>query len=150
MKKAIPNQYLDQECIFCGEKNPIGLKLKFYLEEKTGEVSTEYLPAKPFVGLGRILHGGIQAGLFDEIMGWTTHHLYGEMGVTSELSVKYLKPVYLGRKIFVSCHISSRLDSKVKLEAKIETADGTVCSVAIGTYFLLPKEKFRKLVYGSK
>ena len=150
MKKIIPNQYLDQECIFCGEKNPIGLKLKFYLEEATGEVSTEYLPAQPFVGMGRILHGGIQAGLFDEIMGWTAHHLTGEMGVTSELTVKYKKPVYLGKKIFVACQISLRQDPRVLLEAKIETADGTVCSTATGTYFLLPEDKFRKIVYGPR
>ena len=148
MKKAIPNQYSGQECIFCGEKNPVGLKLKFYLEEETGEVSTEYLPAKPFVGLGNILHGGIQAGLFDEIMGWTAHHLTGEMGVTFELKVNFIKPVYLGKKIFVSCRMTSRQDQKVILDAKIATADDAVCSKATGTYYLLPKDRFQKIIAG--
>lgn len=99
LKKEIINLYPGRDCLFCGEENPIGLKLKFYLDEETGEVSTEYLPSRLFVGLGNVLHGGIQAGLFDEIMGWTAHNLTGEMGVTSELRVKFLKPVYLGKQI---------------------------------------------------
>jgi len=33
------------------------------------EASTEYLPAKHFTGQGNILHGAIQMGLLDEIMG---------------------------------------------------------------------------------
>jgi acyl-coenzyme A thioesterase PaaI-like protein len=82
MKKEIPNPYPEQTCFFCGEKNPIGLHLTFYLDEENGEVNTEYVPSKHFMGLGNILHGGIQSGLFDEIMGWTTHTLTGQNGVT--------------------------------------------------------------------
>jgi acyl-coenzyme A thioesterase PaaI-like protein len=150
LKKEINNLYPGGDCLFCGAENPIGLKLKFYLDEETNEVSTEYLPSRLYVGLGNILHGGIQTGLFDEIMGWTTHSLTGEWGVTSELQVKFLKPVYLGKQISVCCHIASRDGPKVHLEARIETLDGTVCSVATGTYYLLPQAKFHKLVQGDQ
>jgi acyl-coenzyme A thioesterase PaaI-like protein len=150
MKKEIPNLYPDQECLFCGEKNPIGLKLKFYLDEETGEVSTEYLPSRPFVGMGNILHGGIQSGLFDEIMGWTAHNLTGEMGVTSDLEIKFLKPVYLGKRIRVYCRLASRNGPKVHLDARIEIPDGPVCSVATGTYHLLPRAEFQKLIQGQE
>jgi hypothetical protein len=34
--------------------------------------------------LGRILHGGIQSGLFDEIMGWTAMHVTKQVGVTRD------------------------------------------------------------------
>ena len=85
LKKETTNLYPGRDRLFCRKENPIGLKLKFYPDEETGEVSTEYLPSKPFVRLGSLFHGGIQAGLVDEIMGWTTHDLAGEMGVTSEL-----------------------------------------------------------------
>ena len=150
MKKEIANLYPDQECLFCGEKNPVGLKLKFYLDEETEEVSTEYLPSKPFGGLGNILHGGIQTGLFDEIMGWTAHSLTGEMGVTSELGVKFLKPIYLGKRIKVYSRLISRSGPQVHLEARIETPDGTVCSVATGTYYLLPQARFQELIHGQE
>ena len=150
MKKEITNLYPDQECLFCGEKNQVGLKLKFYLDEETEEVSTEYLPSKPFGGLGNILHGGIQTGLFDEIMGWTAHSLTGEMGVTSELEIRFLKPVYLGKRVKVYCRLTSRNGPEVHLEARIETPDGTVCSIATGTYYLLPQARFRQLIYGQE
>jgi uncharacterized protein (TIGR00369 family) len=150
MKKEIPNPYPEQECFFCGEKNPIGLQLKFYLEEETGEVTTEYAPSRIFMGLGNILHGGIQSGLFDEIMGWTTHTLTGQMGVTTEISIHFLKPAYIGKKFTISCRITSQKNSKVRLEAAIETAEGGVCTRATGTYYLLPQDKFEQLVYGQE
>ena len=148
MKIEIPNPYPEQECFFCGKKNPIGLRLKFYLDEETGEVITDYVPSKLFMGLGNILHGGIQAGLFDEIMGWTTHTLTGQMGVTSELTIHFLQPVYLEKKLLISCRIMSRQNAKDQLESTIETAEGAVCTRATGTYHLLTQDKFEKLIYG--
>jgi uncharacterized protein (TIGR00369 family) len=150
VKKEIPNPYPEQECFFCGDKNPVGLKLRFYLNEETGEVTTEYLPSRLFLGLGNILHGGIQSGLFDEIMGWTTHTLTGQMGVTTELSIHFLKPVYVGKKLIISCRIISQKNSNVQLEAFIETAEGAVCTRATGTYHLLPQDKFEQLIFGHE
>ena len=150
MKKEIPNPYPNQECFFCGEKNPIGLKLKFYLNEETGEVITEYVPSRFFKGLGNIFHGGLQSGLFDEIMGWTTHTLTGQMGVTTEINIQFLKPAYVGKKFIISCRITSQENAKVQLEATIETAEGTVCTRATGIYYLLPQDKFEQLVNGHK
>jgi uncharacterized protein (TIGR00369 family) len=147
MKKEIPSPYPEQQCFFCGEKNPVGLKLKFYLNQETKEVTTEYVPSRLFVGLGNVLHGGIQAGLFDEIMGWTAHTLTGQMGVTSELNVHFLKPAYVEKKFTISCRIISQKNSKVQLEATIETSEGLVCTQATGTYYLLPQDKFEQLVY---
>jgi uncharacterized protein (TIGR00369 family) len=149
MKREIPNPYPEQECFFCGEKNPIGLKLRFYFDEETGEVTTDYVPSRLFVGLGNILHGGIQSGLFDEIMGWTAHTLTGQMGVTLELAIQFLKPAYLGKKLTVSCRITSHENAKVHLGATITTAGGTVCTEATGTYYLLPQDTFEKLIYGE-
>lgn len=150
MKKEIPNPYPEQECFFCGEKNTVGLRLQFYLDEETGEVTTEYVPSKLFMGLGNILHGGIQAGLFDEIMGWTTHTLTGQMGVTSELNINFLKPVYLGERLIISWRIITQENSKVQLEATIKTEEGEVCTRANGTYYLLPQDKFEQLIYGQE
>ena len=150
MKKEIPHMYPDQQCLFCGEKNPIGLKLKFSMDDETGEVSTEYTPTFPFVGQGNILHGGILAGLLDEIMGWTSHYLSGRTGVTSELKVTFLKPVFLGKRIWICCRISSRNEHKTHLEARIETLEGSVCSRATSTYRLLSSERFHDLIHGGK
>jgi len=69
MKKEIPSLFADNDCFFCGRDNQAGLKLNFYWDEERGEASTEYVPPRHFSGHGSILHGGIQMGLLDEIMG---------------------------------------------------------------------------------
>ena len=149
--RQLASVYGAGECFFCGPNNPIGLKLTFFeTETEPKELVCRWTPTRVFKGLGKVLHGGIQGGLFDEIMGWTAHSLTGEMGVTSELNVKLLKPVYLGRRIKVFCRLISRNGPRVHLDAKIEILDGTVCSEATGTYYLLPQDKFNKLIYGKE
>jgi uncharacterized protein (TIGR00369 family) len=150
MKKEIPNIYTDQECFFCGSNNPIGLKLRFYLDEETGVVSTEYMAPRTFVGLGNILHGGIQAGLFDEIMGWTAHNTFNEMGVTVELNIQFVAPAVVERTLQVTCRIVSKEGPRATMEATIMTADGALCSKATGVYHLLPKEKFSEIISGNQ
>jgi acyl-coenzyme A thioesterase PaaI-like protein len=148
MKKEIPNLFPDQDCFFCGVNNPVGLKLRFFLNEETKEVSTEYVGTKIFLGLGNVLHGGIQSGIIDEIMGWTTHFLTKQMGVAIKLNLNFIKPIYLEKKIMVFCYIRSIENSNVQLEARIEYEEGYVCTRAEGIYHLLPDDKFNKLIYG--
>ncbi len=147
MKNEIPNPYPEQHCFFCGQHNDAGLKLRFYIDEETNEVSTEYLASPPFTGLGKILHGGIQGGLFDEIMGWTAHYLSGRMGVTTDLNIRFIKPAYLGRTLRVSCRISEQTGPRVHLEARIETSGRQVCSTATGVYHLLSDERFDAIIH---
>jgi hypothetical protein len=90
MKKEIPNLFPDQDCFFCGVNNPVGLRLQFFLDEETKEVSTEYVGIRNFMGLGNVLHGGIQSGIIDEMMGWTTHFLTKQMGVAIKLSLHFI------------------------------------------------------------
>jgi len=148
MIKEIPNSSPDHDCFICGVNNPIGLKLRFFLNEETKEVSTEYVGDRTFLGLGNVLHGGIQSGIIDEIMGWTTHLLTKQMGVAINLNMHFIKPVYLGKKIIAFCSIRSVENPKVHLEARIEYEQGDVCTRAEGIYYLLPDDKFNKLIHG--
>ena len=85
VKKEILNPFPDKDCFFCGSNNNLGLKLKFYWDQEKKEASTEYLPVPHFVGQGKILHGAIQMGLLDEIMGWTSYVFIQKMAVTSKI-----------------------------------------------------------------
>jgi len=150
MKKELIHWNHDPDCFYCGTQNPIGLKLKFYLDEETQEVFTEYEASKLFVAFGNIMHAGIQSGLFDEIMGWATYNLTGQMGLTSEIKIKFLRPAYVGKKLIVSCRIISHDGPEVQLSARIETPEGKVCSKATGTYYLLPQDAFRTFIVDKK
>jgi uncharacterized protein (TIGR00369 family) len=148
MKTQIQNPYRDRRCFYCGSENEEGLKLKFYLDDGTKEVSSEYFPAKPFYGQGNVLHGGIQMGLLDEIMGWASYVYTGEMAVTSNINVNFLRPVYIGNKVKCICRITSRKEAKVYMYAWIENTEGLVCSDANGIYHVLPHKKYETLIHG--
>jgi len=149
MKKAIPHPNIDSHCFYCGSENPEGLQLHFYWDDETKEVFTEYLPSNRFVGQGNILHGGIQMGLLDEIMGWASHYHTGEMAVTISFHVSFIKPLYIGQRVTAICRMLSRKGSKVHLEAELKDQKGVVCSVAKGTFHILSGNGYNTLVHGG-
>ena len=150
MKEEIQNPFPDHNCFFCGSENNEGLKLKFYWDKRRKETYTEYLPAQHFVGQGNILHGAIQMGLLDEIMGWTSYAFTQEMAVTSGLNIKFLQPTYIrGEKITGTCRITSKEEPKVNMQATLSNNDGDVCTTATGTYHILPPNIYKDLVQGK-
>ena len=145
--KPLANPYRTSQCFFCGEQNPIGLKLAFHeTETEPSEVILRWEASSLFTGFGTILHGGIQSGLFDEIMGWTTFHYTQQMGVTTELLIQFLKPVYVEQEIEVKCRVESREGDKIHLAAELKNQRGQICTTATGTYLLIDRDKFEKLV----
>ena len=147
--KTLPNPYSATGCFFCGQSNPQGLKLTFQeTETEPNEVVCEWTPSSIYKGFGKVLHGGIQSGLFDEIMGWTTLHLTQTVAVTASLNVTFLKPLYVEQLIEVRCRIHSREGAKVNLEAEIKDSSGAVCTTATGTYVILDRDRFKSAVAG--
>ncbi len=145
--RQLASVYGAGECFFCGPNNPIGLKLTFYeTETEPKELVCRWTPTRVFKGLGKVLHGGIQSGLFDEIMGWTALHRTNEIGVTSNIEIRFLKPLFVEQEIEVRCRVDSRDGAKINLAAEIKNSAGDVCTKATGTYVLMSREKFEKLV----
>jgi acyl-coenzyme A thioesterase PaaI-like protein len=145
--RTLPQPYSTGGCFFCGPKNPMGLHLTFQVTEtEPNELVCRWVPPAHFRGLGRILHGGIQSGLFDEIMGWAAMHLTGEVGVTSSLQVEFLKPLFTEQEIEIRCRIASRNGSRVNLSGEIKDQNGTFCTKAAGTYVLVSRDRFDTIV----
>ena len=145
--KLIPNPYDLDDCFFCGASNPVGLKLTFYeTETQPNELVCKWSPPPVYRGFGKILHGGIQSGLFDEIMGWTTTHLYKQDGVTLELNVRFLKPLFVEQNIELRCRVESQDGDKINLVAEIKDENGVLCSKATGTYLIMGPERFKTLI----
>ena len=142
--KEIPNPYRPRTCFFCGADNPIGLKLTFHeTEAEPKELICRLNPSSLYAGYGRILHGGIQSGLFDEIMGWSARQLTGQLGVTGSLQIEFLKPLYVEQEIEVRCRSTSQEGSMVKLSAEITDQEGTVCTRATGAYVIVDARAFQ-------
>ena len=151
MKKEIENPFSDNNCFFCGSNNQFGLKLNFFWDQEKKETYAEYLPALHFIGQGNILHGAIQMGLLDEIMGWNSYIVTQEMAVTSDLNIKFLHPTYIcGEKLIIRCKVTSREGSKLNMQASLSNSENIVCTIATGTYHILPQDKYKNLIQGER
>lgn len=150
MIHEMPNPFPDSACFFCGTESPGGLRLRFFRDEATGEVFTDYVPDMRFAGQGTILHGGIQAGILDEIMGWTGYAATGSLAVTVKLETEYLAPVYIdGSAIRVACALACDEGKTMTFEARITDSSGTLCTRARGRFHKIGPERYDALVRRS-
>lgn len=149
MKEEIQNPWQDTHCFYCGRKNPEGLQLRFYWDDETREVYTEDTPAQHFAGQGNILHGAIQMGPLDEVMGWTSYYYTGKMGVASDLNIKFTRLAYLGKTLKVTSKAISKEGPEVHMHATLGTAEGPALTNATGVYHILPQNKYQDLIHGK-
>ncbi|SMO87121.1 uncharacterized domain 1-containing protein [Saccharicrinis carchari] len=144
MKKIVNpfvnNPQHQHKCFGCSPQNPIGLQLEFW--DAGEEIIAKWLPKKQFEGYMNVVHGGIQATLHDEIASWVVYTKCQTMGVTSNMEVQYKKPLMIsGEEITIKARLESPNRRLVKINTLIQDYQGTVCSIATVTYFLLSQQK---------
>jgi uncharacterized protein (TIGR00369 family) len=90
---------LHKGCFACGVCNTGGLHLHFDSREN-GEAHAEWMPGEAFRSYPDRVHGGVIATLVDSAL---VHALYakGIIGVTAELTIRYLRSVRLDRPVEV-------------------------------------------------
>lgn len=152
MKQKIINPYtapIFQEqgynCFACAPHNPIGLHLEFY--EEGDEVTCTWTPTDNFQGWLDTLHGGIQATLIDETCGWLVSRKRQLAGMTTQLNVKYKKPVPIdGNSVEIRASIREIKRTFVLIDCNLYHK-GELCSTADVTFFCFSKEKSEKDFY---
>ncbi len=146
MKKII-NPYLGKEgynCICCSPNNPIGLHLEFYAD--ADDVLTIWHPSTHFQGWVNTLHGGIISLLMDEVAGWVVNYKLQTTGVTTQLNVKYRRPVMTDEsEIIVRGHIAQQRRNLVTIHLILQNAKGEICNEADATYFTFGPEKAKEM-----
>lgn len=148
-KKEIYNAYADMEgynCFGCSPDNACGLKCKFVDE---GEyVTCRWQPSGEYQGFFHILHGGIQATLIDEIACWAIFSRMKTAGVTTELNVKYRRPVRTdGGEIMLRAKVVDV--SRRLVTAKVELFDdqGKLAAEAEVVYMIYPEDVARERMH---
>ena len=132
-------------CFACSPYNSAGLHLEFW--EDGDEIVTKWKPTKDYEGWLGVLHGGIQATLLDEIGGWAVMLKLKTTGVTSDMSVQYLKPVKVSSgELTIRGKIVSEEGRIAKIAASLYNGDGEECATALLSYFVFP-EKIAKARY---
>ncbi len=137
-----PEKYI---CFGCAPHNPHGLHLEFW--EDGDFVLTKWQPQKHLAGWVNVLHGGIQATIMDEVAAWVVYVKCATAGVTSQMNVKYNKPVFMNHGEII---VRGTLIKQEKRIATIKTqleCDGEICSEAELEYFVYPENIARKKFY---
>lgn len=131
------------KCFGCSRSNPAGLKLTF--EEEDGKLYASWDPLPQFQGYINVLHGGIIATLLDEVGAWCIYITAGTSGVTSSMTVRYLKPVYISRGTVRTEAELIRLEEKSGLyKCRLWDGEGKLCAEADIEYFLYPEKIARQ------
>lgn len=124
-------------CFVCGDKNPIGLAVKFY--EKEGGAAAEFEPQTLLEGYKGLLHGGILSALLDEVM-IKAVLVKGIYCVTAELRVRYKKPALVAERLWLFGRIEKENDRIYTTKGWAKGKQGEIIAEAQGKYFV-PKSK---------
>ena len=154
--KKIKNPWIDltdkgYNCFACAPSNPYGLKMEFH--EDGDDIVSIWTPGHNYQGWMDTLHGGIPATLMDEIGGWILARKFQTSGMTTNLNLKYRKPIPTGDnvKIEIRGRVKEVKRVFVFIEAEIRY-NGEVCSSAEMTYYTFPKDVAEKdfMFYGCE
>jgi uncharacterized protein (TIGR00369 family) len=126
LMKRYPN------CFVCGDKNPIGLNVPFYV--KDDRVVAEYIAGTNFEGYKDILHGGILSSLLDEVM-IRAVLAKGINCLTSEIKVKFKKMVKTGEKLHMEGWLAEDRGRILVAQGKISNQNGEVVAEGEGKFF---------------
>ena len=123
-------------CFFCGKGNPIGVKLDLYVDG--GEVKASFNLPDLYEGYKGMIHGGIIAGILDEVMWWAASWQEGRACLTVEMKINYLRPTPIGRSYLAVAQVLEVASPRVITKGEIREPEGDrVYASSQGVYHLL-------------
>ena len=126
-------------CFACAPTNPKGLKMEFW--EDGEELVSIWTPSPDYEGWLGTLHGGIQSTLIDEIGGWWIGRKLQLSAMTTNLQVKFRKPVSSQSEhpIELRCRLKEQKRAFVIMEVNL-TQEGELRTEAELTYYCFSRE----------
>ena len=131
-------------CFVCGRRHPRGLHLRFFTRDD-GIAYVEFAPEDTLTGYDDIVHGGIIATVFDELLGWAVGIRTDQLFVTGELTVRYLRPVLSNHTYLCSARPAEEKKRFWTATGEMHDPDGTVCTRAEGKFFPLGRDRTREV-----
>ena len=138
--KIVSKQTNSRNCIICGMDNALGVKAQFYnAEDDTVLSKFQFKPVHQSYP-GRV-HGGLICAILDELIGralWIKEP--GSYAVTTEISVKYRKPVPYNVPLIGRGYITRDSGRIYKGFGEILDEQNNVLATAEATYLKLPPQ----------
>jgi uncharacterized protein (TIGR00369 family) len=127
-------------CFGCGDDNPAGLHLKFFVDEE-GRVLCRLRLDAQFQGPPGHAHGGIIATLLDEAMS-KANRRRNIVAMTRHMSIDYLRPVPLHSELLLEGWSESDVGStrKHRCSAELRDTSGRVLASATGIFVQVTAE----------
>jgi uncharacterized protein (TIGR00369 family) len=124
----------DRVCFVCGEKNPIGLKLRIRTDPERGESAADVIFPEHFQGWSKVVHGGLLAAVLDEAMIYAAV-AKGLKCVTGEMTVRYVKPASTGVAYTLRGRFLEEKGRIVLADSALLDSDGQEVARATGKLF---------------
>jgi uncharacterized protein (TIGR00369 family) len=124
-------------CFVCGEKNPIGLKLRIRTDAECGESAAEVTFREDFQGWAKIVHGGFVATVLDEALIYAAG-ARGHTCVTGEITVRFVKPASTGVPYTLKGRFLEDKGRVVLAESELLDSAGDQVAWATGKLFKVP------------
>ena len=122
----------DDYCFACGEKNPIGLHLKFAFDGD--KITAKKILPREFEGYAGTAHGGIISTMLDETMCKFISEKYHQRAVTGRLEIRYKFPTPVEREVKISAWQENQKRNVITMRSTVETSDGTITAEATAKF----------------
>lgn len=145
---AMERQPNSRHCFICGLDNVAGVQVRFY-ETTDGdgrrELLARFTPRSPHQGYPGRLHGGVAAGVLDEVIGRSVNLGRGSgetvWGVATRLALRYHRPLPLEVELTARGRLTRESRKLFEGTGEIFLADGAVAVSAHGQYIKLPLDR---------
>jgi|SRR5579885_3308389 len=127
-------------CFGCGKQNSEGMRLKFSLDQERRAAVCEFRLGRRYTGPPGFCHGGIIATILDEAMSKLSK-FRDVIAPTSRMSVEYLRPVPLQKRLRVEAHEIRRSGRRLTRVARIVDDKGTVLARGRGVFVMIDPER---------
>lgn len=134
----------DAHCFGCSQKNPHGLKMRFYADDAT-LYSWPKVPDH-LCGWDGIVHGGVLSTMLDEIMSWSSIYNLHRVVMTKTMTVDFFKPVYTADNLRVEGRVVEQISAReVIVEGKIYKDDDVLCAQSRGTFAVFTAKAVKRM-----
>lgn len=131
------------QCFGCSPHNDFGLHLEFW--EDDDDLVSHWSPRPVLQSYPKVVHGGIQSTLMDEIAGWVVYVKCGTVGLTAEMKVKFKQPLYIDRgEVTIRARFAEQNKRLATIQASLIDSSGKTCAEAEIRYFLLSESDARE------
>jgi acyl-coenzyme A thioesterase PaaI-like protein len=128
----------DHHCFGCGDRNPIGLHLRFSRDEQG--VSASFVPRPEHQGFEETVHGGIISTVLDEAMAQAIATA-GIWAVTGEMRVRFRRPLRVGEAAIVTARVTGARGPAVMAAAELALeSDAAPIATATATFARVNEE----------